>query len=203
MRFSIRIYCSLAAALALILVYASAGCARREAAFSFPLEKESRWVYSGIYTSQVASTAIRLPVTNHTVAVEGEESIGGATYLKTAVSMEGSVFSRLLLRKAGGKIFCRDGESEGLLFTETLKIGEKWDVAILGRTLGLHAKKVEEVKVPAGTYQALLISFKDRDRLEGNLWCADKVGIVAIEFKETETKPIRTVRLELKEFGKN
>lgn len=198
-----QICCSITAALALILLFAAAGCARRELTFSFPLERESRWVYSGVYTSQVASTTIRLPVTNHSIAVEGAENIGGTTYMNTAVSIEGSVFSRLLLRKAGGKIFCREGESEAVLFPETLKLGEKWDVNLLGRTLSLQAKKVEEVKVPAGTYQALLISFKEKDRLEGNLWCADKVGIVALELKETETKPARTVRLELKEYGKS
>ncbi|MHC9544223.1 MAG: hypothetical protein AB9903_32315 [Vulcanimicrobiota bacterium] len=198
-----QIYCSAAAALALILVFAAAGCGRKEVTVSFPLEKESCWIYSGEYTSQVASAKIRLPVSNHTIDVEGVENIGGATYMNTAVSIEGSIFSRFLLRKAGGKILCRDGESEAVLFPETLKLGEKWDVNLLGRTLSLQAKKVEEVKVPAGTYQALLISFKEKDRLEGNLWLADKVGIVALEFKETETKPARTVRLELKETGKS
>ncbi len=186
----------------LVPVFITAGCGRKEVTVVFPLEIESQWIYSGVYTSQVASATIRLPVTNHAITVEGAEKIGSTTYMNTAISVEGSIFNRLFLRKADGKILCREGEREEVLFPENLKLGERWEVTVLGRTMSLDARKMEEVKVPAGTYQALLISFKDRDRLEGSMWLADKVGIVALEFKETQEKPARKVRLELKEFGK-
>jgi len=200
--FSATKFSAVMTALALLAVLAIPGCGRRQVTVSFPLDRDLRWVYSGVYTSKVASAEIKLPVSNHVLAVEGVESAGGFTYMNAAISIEGSIYSRFLLRKADGKIFCRDGDRDILLFPGTIKLGDKWDVSFMGRALTLEAKMIEEIKVPAGNYQALRIAFRDREKLEGSLWCADQVGIVALDFRESDARPARAVRLELKEFGK-
>jgi len=193
---------ALLTALVLLAIFTIPGCGRRQVTVSFPLDRDMRWVYSGVYTSKVASAEIKLPVSNHVLAVEGVESAGGLTYMSAAISIEGSIYARLLLRKTDGKIFCRDGDRDILLFPGTVKLDDKWDVSFMGRALSLEAKKLEEIKVPAGDYQALHMAFRDRDKLEGNLWFADQVGIVALDFNERDARPARTLRLELKEFGK-
>jgi hypothetical protein len=180
------------------------GCAREPVHMDYPLALGNAWDYQGTYTSKVATASIRLPVQSHRISVDQEMSNSRGKLFQCSLSIEGTPVPSMAIhmKKSDSRLMLCHGETEMLLISEDVQPGDQWKITIFNREFTLVARKLEEIKVPAGTYRALRIDFKGADNTEGSLWCVDKVGVAALQFRDCTERSPRTVRLELKEFSK-
>ncbi|MDQ7824460.1 MAG: hypothetical protein RDV48_16785 [Candidatus Eremiobacteraeota bacterium] len=177
-------------------------CARKVQEFSFPMGEGASWTYSGAYSSKLASGSIKLPVSSHTLLVQGAREIDGEKYHQLLVTLEETPYATILLQNDSKGLYLKDGGVKYLLFPRSLSKGATWKARILGKELTFTAGGEKQVTTPAGTYQAMKISFKSESQLSGAFWCAHSTGAVIIDYTDGDERPPRSLHLELREFKK-
>jgi hypothetical protein len=185
------------------IVLSCAGCARKSLHMDYPLALGDVWEYQGTYTSKVATTSIKLPVQSHAISVDGIKENSAGKYFQCSVLLEGTPVLYFKMKKSDSRIvLCNGerGEKETPLIAESLFMGDEWKTSIFDREFTLIAKRMEQIKVTAGTFRALRVDFRGSDKSEGSLWCVDSLGLAAMELRDCNDRSPRTLRLELKNF---